>query len=134
MSEQELSEPVKRLVRQKVCSIEDIREAEEEARNFSKPEMSSRIREVERNLDVLGDSTRLKIVLLLIKREMCVCEIEAALKLTQPTASHHLGMMERSGILERNRKARRVFYKLNRTPLVAEVIRSLKEGAGDDRS
>lgn len=132
MSEQELSKPVQRLVQQGVCSIDDIREAVAEAHRLLMPEMSSRIREVERTIGVLGDSTRIRIVLLLAIREMCVCEIEAALKLTQSTASHHLGLLERAGILERDRRSKRVFYNLIETPLVSEVLRSLRSSENSD--
>src|SRR3989337_4109638 len=38
----------------------------------------------------LADETRLRILSLLKVNEMCVCELMAALDLTQPTASHHL--------------------------------------------
>ena len=42
----------------------------------------------------LGDSTRLKILGLLAIKELCVCEVMVALDLTQPTASHHLRILE----------------------------------------
>ena len=38
----------------------------------------------------LADNTRLKILNLLAKEELCACEVMAALDLTQPTTSHHL--------------------------------------------
>jgi len=60
----------------------------------------------------LGDKTRLSILNLLNVREMCVCEIMAALNLTQPTASHHLGILENAGVVKDRKEGRWVFYKI----------------------
>jgi len=60
----------------------------------------------------LADKTRLKILMLLDIREMCVCEIMVALNLTQPTASHHLGILESVGLVKDRREGKWVFYSL----------------------
>ncbi len=60
----------------------------------------------------LSDETRLRIFKLLGVREMCVCEIMVALDLTQPTASHHLGILERSGLVASRREGKWVFFRL----------------------
>ena len=62
----------------------------------------------------LGDESRLSILRLLQKREMCVCEIMIALEMTQPTASHHLGILERAGLVRERRDGRWVFYSIPR--------------------
>lgn len=116
------------MVQQGICSPQDIREAKAEATRLLTPEYSRRIRDAEKLLGALGDSNRIRIIYLLSRREMCVCEIEAALGLSQPTASHHLGLLEQVGLLERNRRARRVFYKINVSPIIDEVLRMIKGG------
>jgi ArsR family transcriptional regulator len=60
----------------------------------------------------LGDETRLKILALLMRREMCVCELMAALNLTQPTASHHLMILENVGLVNDRKDGRWVFYSI----------------------
>ena len=60
----------------------------------------------------LADNTRLRILQLLAKEELCACEVMAALDLTQPTASHHLGILERSGLVVSRREGKWVFYRL----------------------
>jgi len=60
----------------------------------------------------LADETRLKILKLLAKEELCACELMAALDLTQPTTSHHLGILERSGLAVSRREGKWVFYRL----------------------
>jgi ArsR family transcriptional regulator len=60
----------------------------------------------------LADETRLKILRLLAKREMCVCEVMAALSLTQPTASHHLRILENAELVKDRKDGKWVFYSL----------------------
>lgn len=48
---------------------------------------------------VLSDPTRLKIVLLLTKGELCVCQIEAALKVHQAKISRHLAYLRKHGVV-----------------------------------
>jgi DNA-binding transcriptional ArsR family regulator len=102
---------VQRLVELGFCQLSDIKRAKDEAEEFSKPEYAARIRKAERLLGAAGDSTRIKILLLLSEREMCVCELESALGLAQPTASHHLGILEQAGLVERSKRERWAFYR-----------------------
>lgn len=60
----------------------------------------------------LGDVTRLKMLKIIADEELCSCEVMAALDLTQPTTSHHLGILERVGILSSRRNGKWVFYKI----------------------
>jgi len=69
----------------------------------------------------LGDQKRLSILDLINVREMCVCEIMAALKVTQPTASHHLGILERAGLVKERREGRWVFYSLTSPEIIRLV-------------
>jgi len=69
----------------------------------------------------LADSTRLRILKLLGKEELCACEVMAALDLTQPTTSHHLGILERSGLVASRKEGKWVFYRLS-NPRVAELL------------
>ena len=70
------------------------------------------LRELELFFAALGDSTRLKMLKLITNEELCSCELMAALELTQPTTSHHLGILERAGVLSTRRDGKWVFYKV----------------------
>ena len=48
----------------------------------------------------LAEETRLRIFAQIIKGDMCVCEIEECLHLTQSNASRHLTALKRAGILD----------------------------------
>lgn len=55
----------------------------------------------------------MRIIALLMQREMCVCEIEACLKMTQSNASRHLNDLKRSGIVESYKRAQWTYYKIS---------------------
>ena len=114
----EMSAPVKKLLELGVCSTSDIKDAISSGEKFSTPEFQKKLREVERLLGIVGEANRIKILLLLSKRKMCVCELESALRLPQPTISHHLTLLEQSGLLARSKRGRFVFYSLNESPLI----------------
>jgi DNA-binding transcriptional ArsR family regulator len=59
----------------------------------------------------LSDDLRLRLVYLLTAKELCECEIIVALNLTQPTASHHLSILERAGAITKAKRGKWVFYR-----------------------
>jgi len=69
----------------------------------------------------LADETRLRILKLLEVREMCVCEVMVALDLTQPTASHHLGLLENVGLVKDRKEGKWVFYSIAHPKLIENM-------------
>jgi len=69
----------------------------------------------------LADETRLRILKLLEVKEMCVCEVMVALDLTQPTASHHLGLLENVGFVKGRKEGKWVFYKVANPDLLKKM-------------
>lgn len=115
---------VQRLIQAGICRPSDIRQARAEAERLASPEYAAKIRRAEKLLGAIGDSNRIKILLLLSKREMCVCELESAMGLPQPTVSHHLGLLEQADLVQRSKKERWVFYRVCDSPVV-DLIRDL---------
>jgi DNA-binding transcriptional ArsR family regulator len=107
-----------------LCQPEDVSLAVADGAALLSPEYAEKIRSAERILRAISEPSRIKIILLLSKREMCVCELESALQMAQPTMSHHLGILERVGLLQRSKKERWVFYKLRHSP-VTDLVRSM---------
>ena len=73
-------------------------------------------------LRALGDDTRLRIFSLLTKAELCVCELEDILDLSQSLVSNHLAVLRRAGLVESRRDpedARWVFYRARATAAAA---------------
>jgi len=71
----------------------------------------------------LADETRLRILKLLGVREMCVCEVMVALGLTQPTASHHLGILENAGLVKDRKEGKWVFYSIANPNLIKSMYK-----------
>jgi ArsR family transcriptional regulator len=69
-------------------------------------------RQLEAFFAALGDATRLRMLKVIADEELCSCEVMAALTLTQPTTSHHLGILERAGLLSSRRNGKWVFYRM----------------------
>ncbi|MBU4121695.1 MAG: metalloregulator ArsR/SmtB family transcription factor, partial [Proteobacteria bacterium] len=54
-------------------------------------------------MKALSDPNRVKLIKMLQKRTMCVCEIQAALGIAQPTVSKHLKILEDAGLVGREK-------------------------------
>lgn len=63
-------------------------------------------------IKALGDETRLRILKLLLKRELCVCELEAALNMPQSKVSRHLTVLRAVGLVRDRRQGLWIFYSL----------------------
>ena len=63
----------------------------------------------------LSEESRLRILSLLLQGELCVCEIEESLNLTQSNTSRHLSALKKCGILESNKRAQWTYYKISST-------------------
>lgn len=61
----------------------------------------------------LADETRLRVLKLLGRGELCVCEIAAALALEQPRLSFHLRILKQAGFVTVRRQERWILYRLN---------------------
>jgi DNA-binding transcriptional ArsR family regulator len=60
----------------------------------------------------LGDDTRLQILVLLGKREFCVCELVELFGLSQSAVSEHLRRLKDAGLAVDERRGMWVFYRL----------------------
>ncbi len=61
---------------------------------------------------VFGDSTRTKILLTLMKNELCVCEIAQVLKMTKSAISHQLRVLRQAKLVKGKKMGREVIYSL----------------------
>jgi ArsR family transcriptional regulator len=70
---------------------------------------------------LLADPIRLQILDVLSRNEgrVCVCDLEAAVQVKQPTVSHHLAILRRAGVVESERQGVWAYYFLNRERLQA---------------
>lgn len=61
----------------------------------------------------LGDENRIRMLNLLIKEELCVCEIETVLCINQSNASRHLNKLKNAGILTSKKESQWVYYRIS---------------------
>ncbi len=108
-----VSKRLERLLKSGICPAEDVSVYVEDLKQLvHEITDENTVKKQSRLFKALSDTTRLKILTLLNIREMCVCEIMVALDLTQPTASHHLGILEAVGLVKDRREGKWVFYSL----------------------
>jgi ArsR family transcriptional regulator, arsenate/arsenite/antimonite-responsive transcriptional repressor len=87
-------------------------------------------------MKALSDPNRVKMLKLLQRRVMCVCEIKEALGLAQSTASKHLKVLEEAGLISYYKDAQWVNYRLadgGRNPYVASLLGNLRYWLEDDQ-
>jgi ArsR family transcriptional regulator len=70
----------------------------------------------------LSDPTRLRIMLLLLRKELCVCELMFILGVEQSRVSHHMRVLREADVAEDVRDGRWIIYR------VPEEARALLEG------
>ena len=61
---------------------------------------------------VFGDSTRIKILYVLLESEMCVCDLAETLSMTQSAISHQLKILKQSKLVGSKRDGKSVIYAL----------------------
>ncbi len=59
-----------------------------------------------------GDSTRIRILYILSRSELCVCDIAAVLKLSQPAISYQLKALKQARLVKSRRDGKTVYYSL----------------------
>ncbi len=72
-----------------------------------------RLRESSKILYGLSHPLRLKIAVLLLKSDHCVCELVQLTKKKQNLVSHHLGILRKSGVVDSYMKSRWKYYRIN---------------------
>ena len=86
-------------------------------------------------MKALSDPNRVKIVKLLQHKKMCVCELQGALTVSQPTVSKHLKILEDAGIVRFEKDGLWVNYYLSDgsdNPYAANLLDNLRHWLNDE--
>jgi ArsR family transcriptional regulator len=70
----------------------------------------------------LSDETRLRIIKLLEKGELCVCDITAALDMVQPKVSFHLSTLKEAGLIKDRKQGKWIHYSINENDLFRRML------------
>ena len=87
-------------------------------------------------MKALSDANRVKILKMLQHKAMCVCEIQAALGIAQPTVSKHLKFLEDTGLVGYRKDGQWVNYHLtdgSKSPYAASMLGNLKHWLKEDK-
>jgi len=93
------------------------------------------VREFIKVMKALSDPNRVKVIKLLQRRVLCVCEIQAALGLAQSSVSKHLKILEEAGLIRFSKDGLWVNYQLAdgaKNPYAASLLGSLRHWLEED--
>ena len=82
-------------------------------------------------MKALADPVRLRLLSLVAAHangEACVCDLNDAFDLSQPTISHHLKVLHEAGLLDRSKRGTWVYYRINAAVLAG--VAGLLGGVG----
>lgn len=85
-------------------------------------------------MKALSDQNRVRLLKMLQEKGMCVCEIQAALGIAQPTVSKHLKILEAAGLVGSSKDGLWVNYHLadgRRSPYAATLLGSIRHWLED---
>ncbi len=75
----------------------------------------------------LADPTRQKILKLLVTQESTVTQLCEHFSITQPSISHHLTILKKSGLVKTNKQGRAVHYSLQKDIFSRDAMPYLRE-------
>lgn len=81
---------------------------------------------------VFGDSTRLRILCVLMEQEICVADLADTLEMTQSAISHQLRTLKQSKLVKARRRGKMVYYSLD-DDHVRSIIETGREHIEEER-
>ena len=93
------------------------------------------MKEFIRVMKAASDPTRVKILKMLEKKTMCVCEIQTGLGTAQSTASKHLKILEDAGLVSSKKDGLWVNYALangSQSPYAANLLGSIRHWLNEE--
>ena len=97
--------------------------------------MEDLMKEFLKVMKALSDPNRVKIIKLLQQKTMCVCELQAALNISQPSVSKHLKILEEAGLVDYYKDGLWVNYYLSdgrQSPYAASIMGNVRHWLNDD--
>lgn len=71
------------------------------------------------DLEILAHPVRMQLLDVLARKEgsVCVCDLEAAVPVKQPTVSHHLRLLREAGLVHSEKQGLYAYYRVDRGAL-----------------
>jgi ArsR family transcriptional regulator len=81
---------------------------------------------------VLSDETRLRILVLLYNKELCVCQLQGILEEeSQPKISKHLAKLRDMGFVKDERKEKFIYYYLSDNHMLKDILKSIIDNSNE---
>jgi len=117
-----LQDRLRKLMSYRKIPEDRVREYVSELRELSEKVIrEDELRRVVKIFKTLSDPARIRILKLLAKRRMCVCELTAALGIRQPVISYHLRLLKEAGLVESVKVGKWVFYEVSDRRLLRSI-------------
>ena len=106
-----------------------------------RPLTPARAERAAERLDLLAHPVRLTLLSILCRRgdAVCVCDLEAAVPVKQPTVSHHLRILREAGLVQVERRGQWAHYRIDGDAVGAleaelgEVLAALRPAEGKEK-
>lgn len=83
----------------------------------------------------LSEPNRVRILMMLLQKPLCVCEITSVLQLSAATVSKHLSFLKNSGFIEDEKEGKWINYKIAEkieNPIIKNILSFLPEWFSDE--
>src|SRR5512140_2070441 len=84
----------------------------------------------------LADESRLRLLMGLCGRELCVCKLVDLVELSDSTVSRHMSILKQAGLVDTRKKGRWVYYRLadlDASPLIRAALSLAQVHLAEDR-
>jgi ArsR family transcriptional regulator len=85
---------------------------------------------------VLSEPNRVRILMMLLHKPLCVCEITSILELSTATVSNHLSYLRKEGFIEAEKDGKWINYRITKNiknPLVKNILDLLPEWFANEK-
>ena len=83
----------------------------------------------------LSDPNRMRIMKMVLERELCLCEVREILDLSNSTVSKHLTILRDAGLVLDSKEGKWVNFRINDAssdPIIRAALKLVRESFGDD--
>lgn len=108
-----------------VCEIQIIDKAKVKATKGKLLDLDETL-QIAEIFKLLGEPTRLKIVLALIENELCVCDLSAVINTSVSAVSHQLRLLKSARLIKFRKEGKMVYYSID-DDHIKNLVEQLKE-------
>ena len=115
-------------MKESLCDVCEVKCEHPETVCLAKAQLLSEntVQQMAETFKILGDGTRIKILHLLTKQEMCVCDIAGTLSIGQSAISHQLRVLRNARLVKFRKEGKEAWYSLDDDHVVGLMLQGLE--------